>query len=122
MDIRIRAAVDKMRDWHGEGQSIRNIAKSVNLSPRRLAELFKAEMGVSPTQYLRSLRMQKAQALLESSFLTVKEVSFQSGFRDVSHFVRDFKQRYGMTPREFRSERSRFNNAQGNPPIHRRFR
>jgi transcriptional regulator GlxA family with amidase domain len=122
MDIRIRAAVDKMRDLTGDGQSIRDLAKSVNLSPRRLAELFKADMGVSPTQFLRSLRMQKAQSLLESSFLTVKEVSFQSGFRDVSHFVRNFKQRYGMTPSEFRFQRSRLKKAQGNPPINRGFR
>jgi transcriptional regulator GlxA family with amidase domain len=107
MDPRVRAAIDKMRDLLGDRHSVRDVARSVNLSPRRLGQLFKVEIGVSPMQFLRDLRMARAQALLQSSFLTIKEVTFQSGFTDVSHFVRDFKQCYGVTPSEFRTRRGR---------------
>jgi len=108
MDPRVRAAIDKMRHVLGDRHSVRDVAKSVNLSPRRLGQLFKGEIGVSPMQFLRNLRMARAQALLRSSFLTIKEVTFQSGFTDVSHFVRDFKQCYGVTPSEFRARRGKY--------------
>jgi AraC-like DNA-binding protein len=47
--------------------------------------------------------MKKAAELLLTSFLTVKEISFASGTKDGSHFVRDFKKMYGLTPTEFRA-------------------
>jgi AraC-like DNA-binding protein len=71
MDPRVRAAIDKMRHVLGDRHSVRDVAKSVNLSPRRLGQLFKEEIGVSPMQFLRNLRTARAQALLRSSFLTV---------------------------------------------------
>jgi AraC-like DNA-binding protein len=46
--------------------------------------------------------MERAEYLLLTSFLSVKEVTFNSGMTDVSHFVRDFKKRHRMTPTEFR--------------------
>jgi transcriptional regulator GlxA family with amidase domain len=82
--------------------SIKTVSASVNLSPRRLGQLFKQETGMSPSRYLKTLRMARAEFLLRTSFLTIKEVTFQSGMTDVSHFVRDFKKRHRMTPTEFR--------------------
>jgi len=55
--------------------------------------------------YLRELRMQRAQHLLASTFLSVKEIAFVSGINDVSTFVRTFKRRYGVTPSEFRGRK-----------------
>jgi AraC family transcriptional regulator len=107
MDTRVRAVIDKMRHLLGDRHSVRDVARSVNLSPRRLGQLFKVEIGVSPMQFLRNVRMRRAQVLLQSSFLSIKEVTFQSGFTDVSHFVRDFKQYYGVTPSEFRARRGK---------------
>jgi transcriptional regulator GlxA family with amidase domain len=107
MDTRVRDAIDNMHHLLGERHSIRDVARSVNLSPRRLGQLFKEEIGISPMQFLKNLRMARAQALLQSSFLSIKEVTFQSGFADVSHFVRDFKQCYGVTPSEFRARRGK---------------
>jgi transcriptional regulator GlxA family with amidase domain len=105
MDVRVETAICKMRHLLGDRYLVRDVARSVNLSPRRLGQLFKIEIGVSPMQFVRNLRMARAQALLRSSFLTIKEVTFQSGFTDVSHFVRDFKQCYGVTPSEYRVRR-----------------
>jgi AraC-like DNA-binding protein len=79
------------------------LSNHVNLSPARLQQLFKLETGCTPVQYLRILRMQRAECLLQSSFLSVKEISFRIGRRDVSHFVRDFKKQYGLTPKKFRA-------------------
>ena len=56
-----------------------------------------------PIRYLRLLRMDRAKNLLESSFLSVKEIAFQVGLNDESHFVRDFKSTYGFSPALYRS-------------------
>ena len=63
-----------------------------------------------PIRYLRLLRMERAKVLLESSFLSVKEIAFQVGLNDESHFVRDFKSTYGFSPALYRS-RFRSNGA-----------
>ena len=56
-----------------------------------------------PIRYLRLLRMERARNLLESSFLSVKEIAYQVGLNDESHFVRDFKSTYGFSPALYRS-------------------
>ena len=57
-----------------------------------------------PIRYLRQLRMERAKDLLESSFLSVKEIAYQVGLTDESHFVRDFKSTYGHSPALYRSQ------------------
>src|SRR5260221_1236134 len=104
MDPRVNAAISIMSWLFATQISLRAVSANVNLSPRRLAQLFKSETGVSPRQYLRTLRMQRARHLLQTSFLSVKEISFRSGLTDVSHFVRDFKKEHGVTPSQFRAQ------------------
>jgi transcriptional regulator GlxA family with amidase domain len=103
MDARVKTAINLMRQLVDDQFSMRTLSKSVNLSPTRLRQLFQRETDQSPMQYLRELRMKRAEHLLLTTFLTIKEVAGISGIRDVSHFVRDFKKQYGLTPSEFRS-------------------
>lgn len=58
---------------------------------------------MSPIHYLKSLRMERAKELLEKSFLSVKEIAHRVGLNDESHFVRDFKLIYGLTPMSYRN-------------------
>lgn len=97
-------------DVRGE-LSLTEFAQSVNLSVWRLCHIFKADVGMPPIRYLRLLRMERAKGLLESSFLSVKEIAFQVGLNDESHFVRDFKSTYGYSPALYRS-RFRSNGAE----------
>ena len=89
-------------DVRGE-LSLAELAHSVNLSVWRLSHIFKSDVGMPPIRYLRLLRMERAKNLLESSFLSVKEIAFQVGLNDESHFVRDFKSTYGFSPALYRS-------------------
>ena len=97
-------------DVRGE-LSLTEFAQSVNLSVWRLCHIFKSDVGMPPIRYLRLLRMERAKDLLESSFLSVKEIAFQVGLNDESHFVRDFKSTYGYSPALYRS-RFRSNGAE----------
>src|ERR1043166_9599795 len=97
-------------DVRGE-LSLPEFAQSVNLSVWRLSHIFKSDVGIPPIKYLKLLRMERAKLLLESSYLTVKEIAFQVGLNDESHFVRDFKSTYGYSPTCYRS-RFRSNGAE----------
>ena len=97
-------------DVRGE-LSLSEFAQSVNLSVWRLCHIFKSDVGMPPIRYLRQLRMERAKGLLESSFLSVKEIAFQVGLNDESHFVRDFKSTYGFSPALYRSKFNSNGNA-----------
>lgn len=104
MDKRVEKIIEMMReDVRGE-LSLGEFAQSVNLSIWRLCHIFKSDVGMPPIRYLRLLRMERAKNLLESSFLSVKEIAYQVGLNDESHFVRDFKSTYGFSPALYRSQ------------------
>jgi transcriptional regulator GlxA family with amidase domain len=102
MDQRVQKAIRLMQENLSRKLLPGEIAIAVNLSLAHLRYLFKAETGMSPAQYLRSLRMQEARRLLETTFLSVKEVMHRIGVNDESHFTRDFKKVYGLTPAQYR--------------------
>ena len=81
------------------------MADFVNLSTSRLRHLFKAEMDISIMQYFKLLKLQKAKELAETTFLTVKEIMRVIGVEDESHFLRDFKKSFGLTPSQCRERR-----------------
>ena len=85
-------------------QSSTELAQAVNLSPSRLRHLFKEATGVSLTQYFKLHKMQKASELLETSLLSIKEIMSIVSVKDRSHFSRDFKRLYGVTPKEYREQ------------------
>jgi transcriptional regulator GlxA family with amidase domain len=110
MDARVDAVIEMMRQRMADDLRARTLAKSVNLSSTRLRQLFKRETGRSPMQHLKDLRMKKCEDMLSTAFLSIKEIAGLVGVRDVSHFVRDFKKKFGVTPTEFR-DRSRASRA-----------
>lgn len=59
-------------------------------------------MGTSAERYLTKVRLEKARQLLETEFLTVKEVMNRVGMADASYFARSFKSAYGVTPGKYK--------------------
>lgn len=102
MDSRIQKVIVLMEKNPCRTLLLRELAASVSLSVSRLRRLFKAATGMSPAQYSRLLRMQTAKSLLETTFQPIKQIAARTGFNDMSHFVRDFKKAYGMSPKQYR--------------------
>lgn len=113
-DARVTRAIEVMHDSVARRMSINILSKSVNLSPARLRQLFKSEIGMPPMQYLCDLRMRHAEDMLRSTFLSIKQIAFCCGAKHVSSFVHAFKRRYGMTPSEFRVRKE--GSARVSPP------
>lgn len=103
MDYRIRKIILLIRDDPSSQLTLDKLAQAVDISSSRLRHLFKEEVGSTPTQYLKVLRMKIARNLLERSALPIKQVRMQIGVNDQSHFVRDFKSAFGMTPTQCRA-------------------
>lgn len=76
----------------------RELAKRFGLSPERVDCVFKAEYGLTPTQFLHAGRVAKACSLLIDEGLSVKEAASALGFSDESHFSKVFKKYMGMPP------------------------
>jgi transcriptional regulator GlxA family with amidase domain len=92
-DPRIRFVIALMERHRAAPLSIAELARAVNLSPAHLTLLFRREVGQSPARVWRELRLDHARELLQTSFLTVKQVMAASGWNDPSHFCREFKRR-----------------------------
>ena len=102
MDPRIAHVIRSMEADIDGRLTVPALADAVNLSPSRLAALFRRDTGVSPVRYLRALRMERARVLLERTFLSVKEVMAFVGVNDPSHFTRDFRRHHGVPPTRLR--------------------
>ena len=103
IDYRIIEVIEFIESNLQNGLELSDIAELVGLSRSRMRYIFTAAVGMSPMRYVRFRRMQLAKALLEETLFSVKEVMVKVGLNDASHFVRDFRNQYGLTPKKYRS-------------------
>jgi AraC-like DNA-binding protein len=85
------------RNW-----TISELAKEIDVSAPYLQRLFKMEIGMPPISYLRDMRLEKSRELLENTFKRINTIGFEVGICCESHFTRDFKKKYNLTPSEYR--------------------
>jgi AraC-like DNA-binding protein len=83
--------------------SLPELADAANLSRSYLCNLFKTETGLSPGEYFRRLRMEKASRLLATTLLSVKQVMGMTGYDNRSDFVLYFRRYFDCTPTEYRN-------------------
>lgn len=82
---------------------VAELASAVGLSRAHFTRKFAAEYGVSPGKFLLEWRLRMAAQLLGTEHGLVKQVAYQTGFTDVSHFCRVFRKKYLVSPKVFRS-------------------
>ncbi len=83
---------------------IRDIAAELRITPNHLNKLFRRYLGTSPQLYLQNRRLLHAESLLKNSLRRIQEIAFESGFSDPNYFSRCFKEKNGITPKQFRSQ------------------
>jgi AraC-like DNA-binding protein len=103
MEYRVQKVILLIRENSSKPITLDKLAQAVSMSSSRLRHLFKDEVGKTPTQYLKDLRMEMAWKLLENTSFHVKQVMVEVGVNDESHFSRDFKRAFGMTPKQCRT-------------------
>ena len=86
--------------------SIDDYAESLHISTNWFIHNFKQYAGMSPAQYILSLRMVNAQSLLERTTYNIKEISEIVGYENPLYFSRVFKKEIGKSPAQYRKERT----------------
>lgn len=81
---------------------INDLAKTVGMSQRNLNRLVREESGMTTVQLVRTLRLEKAKALLKATNKTVAEIAYETGFTEPSYFTKVFKRTLGVSPTEWR--------------------
>lgn len=103
MDRRIEIVIRNIESRLEKSWDIVELATLVNLSPSRLRHLFKEETKTTLVRFIRELRFKRAEFLLRTTFLSVKEIAGEVGLASVSYFVREFKRRHTVGPSTYRS-------------------
>ncbi|MBO6158730.1 MAG: AraC family transcriptional regulator [Firmicutes bacterium] len=101
-DERIRTSLGLIHQSFGEDLSMEQLAQEAHLSESRFRALFKEQTGVSPKEYLTSLRISRARMLLEQTGQSLGEIAAAVGYPDQLYFSRIFRERVGISPSEYR--------------------
>lgn len=80
------------------------IANFTGLSKPTLYRTFKSILDTTPSEFIRTIRLEQAAKLLLSTKYTVMEIMYKSGFNNRSYFYREFSKKYKMSPVEYRNK------------------
>ncbi|WP_452219646.1 helix-turn-helix domain-containing protein [Lacinutrix salivirga] len=87
-----------------DNYSLEELSKSSGLSQAKLQEGFKYLFARTVTEYIRHVRLEKARELMNNSNLNISQIVYSIGFTSRSYFSKIFKNKYGITPNEFKKQ------------------
>lgn len=87
-----------------EALRIEDMADAVGMGRTVFYGKIRELVGLSPSDFLRQIRMQRAEQLISKSKLTFSEIAYSVGFTDPKYFTKCFKKQTGMTPSEYRAK------------------
>ncbi len=96
----VKTTVDSLLDSNGSSP-INQILKDDLSKRRQLERNFKRQIGISPKQLGRVLRLQTALKMLLNDKESLTNIAYESEYFDQAHFIKDFKEFIGTTPKEF---------------------
>lgn len=105
MGVRMQKFLQYISEHYGEDVSLDNLAKSANVCKSECLRCFKTSMQTTPYKYLTEYRLSKAAELLKNSDEPIGNIADSVGFRQVSHFGKCFKEKTGLSPREYRMKK-----------------
>jgi AraC-like DNA-binding protein len=100
---KVAEAIIDMSERLADPLRVAALARSANLSRAYFREIFKAQTGCSPREYLHLLRIHRACEFLRTTTLPIKEIASRVGYRDPFHFSRQFKAFKGLSPSQYRT-------------------
>ncbi len=99
--FKLKTALDYIREHYTENISISDVAAACYFSEYHFMRFFKKYVGMSCFDYIKNYRLEKAAELLKGGDTSILDASLTSGFHNLSYFYREFKNKYGMTPKEW---------------------
>lgn len=99
---RLKKALSFMRENYKSELSLRQIAESVGISTRYFCSFFKDMTGKTPIEYLNAYRIERACDILTETDTSVTRIAYDTGFNDLSYFIKTFKAQKGCSPSTYR--------------------
>jgi signal transduction histidine kinase/DNA-binding response OmpR family regulator len=81
--------------------SVVKMAEDIGLSRTQLLRKLKALTGISPNEFIKDIRLQRAAELIRQKADTVTQIGYRVGFNDQSYFTKCFKKKFGVSPSEY---------------------
>ena len=82
--------------------NVKKLSEDLNISTTHLYRKLKTLTGLSPVEFIRIFKLQKACELLSNSDLSIKEIGYRLGFNNLSYFVKCFREQFSLTPSAYR--------------------
>ena len=114
---RIQATIDYIEDHLLEEFGIKDLAQVADMSQWHFQRVFRATVGETVKNYIRSRRLSYAATALLASHLNILEIALEAGFDSNEAFTRAFRAQFATTPREFRQQKQAFGFPRMKPQI-----
>ena len=101
---RMKQMLRFVEEHYAEELTVERIAASVALSESACLRSFRQMLGITPIQYVKQFRVEKAAELLRSTRLKTGEIGMECGFADGSYFIKTFREIKHCTPKEYRAK------------------
>ena len=99
----IRKAVVYLNDHYAENVTVEHLAGISGYSVAQFRRLFHSLVGMAPSEYVTSVRINAAKTLLRTTGKRIIDIAAETGFFDHAHFIRTFRRLTGTTPAKYRS-------------------
>jgi AraC-like DNA-binding protein len=101
IDNVVKATVETILETNGQFK-VNEFSQQTNISRRQLARKFSAAIGLSPKQLSKTIRIQATlKKLLTTEIASLTDLAYENEYFDQAHFIKDFKEFTGLTPKEF---------------------
>lgn len=104
---RIRHLLRSIRENPAAGWNVDELARRAGLSTGHFRRIFRSLTGQAPLEYVLDCRMRRACYYLEETRVPIGEIAIATGYADIYYFSRQFKERLGCTPTDYRRRRRR---------------
>lgn len=101
IDLIVKSTVETILTANGQ-LSVNELSEQLNINRRQLVRKFSSAIGLSPKQLSKTIRLQATlKMLLNKKFTSLTALAYENEYYDQAHFIRDFKELTGYTPKEF---------------------
>lgn len=100
---KVNLIINYIKKHYSENISVSDIANEVNLSESRVSHIFKDITGITIMKYIENTRINNSMKMLIETDLSITEIALSCGFCDNSYYTLRFKQKNGLTPKEYRN-------------------
>lgn len=88
----------------GEKITLSQLAQIPSFTEKYFCSFFKKQTGVTPTEYINRVRLERACELMRMHAFSVTDAAFETGFESLSYFIRRFKKQFGLSPAQYKKQ------------------